>query len=169
MNEQESSGPTSSDALLRARLSECSALLTDAWPITKITVATNLADVELLWRSAEEEMISSPYQTFGWYSAWLATVGAREHCEPVIIVAYDEHDEPIAILPLVKRRLWNGLVLCEFAGGRHSNANFGMFSTSFRSVVTAKAMRQILYKTSRLAGRVRHVFFGQHANLLAWT
>lgn len=99
-------------------------------------------------------MIASPHQTFGWYSAWLATVGARRHHEPVIIVAYDEHDQPIAILPLVKRRAWGGLVLCEFAGGRHSNANFSLFAPSLSGFVDAPTMRWILHETNRQVGRV---------------
>lgn len=147
-------GLVSGDAPSRARQSEPAAPETGRSPIAKITVATNLADVEDLWRRAEVEMTASPYQTFGWYSAWLATVGARRHSEPVIIVAYDEHGHPVAILPLVKRRTWGGLTLCEFAGGRHSNANFGLFAPSFSALVDAPTMRWILHETNRQVGRV---------------
>lgn len=144
----------SGDARSCARLSEPAAPETGSSPIAKITIATNLADVEELWRRAEVEMIASPYQTFGWYSAWLATVGARRHHEPIIVVAYDERGHPIAILPLVKRRAWRGLVLCEFAGGRHSNANFGLFAPSLSGFIDARTMRWILHDTNRQVGRI---------------
>lgn len=98
-------------------------------------------------------MIASPYQSYAWYTAWLATAGAQRREEPVIIVAFDSQDRPIAILPLIKRRTWGGLVVCEFAGGRHSNANLGLFAPPLSGLPDARTMRWVLRETTRRIGQ----------------
>lgn len=123
-------------------------------PIARILIAINPAEIEEIWRGAEEELIVSPYQSYAWYTAWIATAGARRGEEPVIVIAFDCCERPIAILPLIKRRNRGGLVVCEFAGGRHSNANFGLFAPSLSKAVDLQMMRWILHEINRQVGRV---------------
>lgn len=154
MNDGQQQDRISSDGRSRARRSVRGSRKTACSPIASIAIATNPADVEEIWRSAEGELIASPYQSYAWYTAWLATAGARRRQDPVIIVAFDSCDQPIAILPLIKRRSWSGLVICEFAGGRHSNANLGLFAPSLSGFADARTMRWVLRETTRCVGRI---------------
>lgn len=123
-------------------------------PIARVVIATSPTDVVEIWRRAEAEMIASPYQTFDWYSAWLSTAGARRREEPLIVVAYNGHDQLVAVIPLVRRRTWYGLTIGEFAGGRHSNANFGLFAPSISGGINTQTMRRILYEITDRVGRI---------------
>jgi CelD/BcsL family acetyltransferase involved in cellulose biosynthesis len=98
-------------------------------------------------------MIGSPYQRFDWVKAWMDTAGRSTSVggQVMVIVAVDHNERPVALLPLVRKRQ-NGLVLVEFAGGKHSNANHGLASPQF--LQTAGAL--FIHYLERL-GEAEHI------------
>jgi CelD/BcsL family acetyltransferase involved in cellulose biosynthesis len=98
----------------------------------RFSIYSSLSDAEAIWREAETWMIGSPYQRFDWIKAWMDTAGRSPSTDsrPLVIVAFAPNERPIAVLPLV-RRTQNGMVVAEFPGGKHANANVGLASPQF--------------------------------------
>jgi CelD/BcsL family acetyltransferase involved in cellulose biosynthesis len=95
-----------------------------------ITVFRSAEDAESLWRGLESEGSCTPYQRYDWLSAWYATVAMMNRLQTAIVVLRDAHGSPAALLPLVLERQGPALV-ARFAGGKHCNANMGVFRPGF--------------------------------------
>ncbi len=98
-------------------------------PFKTITIERSVTASREPWRHLQALAPVSPYQTAAWTQAWLDTEGRASPLQPLICIARDERDQPVALLPLGLRRA--GLVtVAGFLGGRHSNYNFGLFDPS---------------------------------------
>ena len=75
------------------------------------------------WARLEVVAPASVYQTWRWVQAWLATIGAAQGIQPMIVVAYDVAGQPVMLLALGVRR-FKGFSIARFAGG--GDANFTM-------------------------------------------
>lgn len=94
--------------------------------VRRVAVFRDPAQVSEIWEGLETAAAVSPYQTRGWILPWLETTGRSLGVSPFIVVAFDEHHKPLALLPLGLRR--QGLLnVAGFLGGRDSNFNVGLF------------------------------------------
>ena len=92
----------------------------------RVEICQTLEAARLAWAALTPEAPASPYQSFAFARAWFATIGAAEGATPLIVVARDDADAPVALLPLA--RAWRGpLRLAVFLGGKDANFNLGLF------------------------------------------
>src|SRR5205807_5237103 len=84
------------------------------------------AAVDAAWAELEQIAPISVYQTRRWLRPWCETVGRAAGVEPMLVVARDRQDVPVALLPFGSRR--RGLIrIVDFLGAKDSNANLGLF------------------------------------------
>lgn len=87
----------------------------------KVEVFTCFAEARADWLALARDATISPYQSFGFLSAWQETVGRAEGVTPFLIVARDPAGRPTALLPMgVKDK---GIRIGLFLGGREANFN----------------------------------------------
>jgi len=87
----------------------------------------NLAATRGAWDELHQLSDASPYQSLIWVSAWIEEIGKPHGWTPFIVIVRGEAGEPLFLLPLVERRR-HGLILVEFAGGKHSNLNMPLIA-----------------------------------------
>lgn len=104
--------------------------------IARVDVIRDMADAEAIWRKFESpDFLSTPYQRFELLDAWQRTVGQDEGTSPFIVVAYDEQDQPLLLLPLTAGRE-NGTLVARFIGGKHPTFNMALWRRDFASSAT---------------------------------
>jgi CelD/BcsL family acetyltransferase involved in cellulose biosynthesis len=104
--------------------------------MARVDVIRNMADAEAIWRKFEgSDVLSTPYQRFELLDAWQKTVGQDEGTTPFIVVAFDEHDQPLLLLPLTLGRE-NGALVARFIGGKHPTFNMGLWRRDFAACAT---------------------------------
>ena len=128
----------------------------------EIEVFDDFARAERDWRRLEATCAASPYQTFAFCSAWMATIGATEGATPLIAIARARGGEPIALLPLQRRR-FGPLNVASFQGGRMANYQFGLFREP-----DSWARADVVPLLQRIAGRARVDLFVFAQQPLAW-
>ena len=112
--------------------------------IARVDVLRSMADAEPVWRSLEAvSSLATPYQTFEFLNAWQATVGLDDSVSPFIVVAYDVHNRPVVLLPLVVGRE-NGVRIARFMGGKHPTFNMPVWQAAFASFATASDVAVII-------------------------
>ena len=112
--------------------------------IARVDVLRSMADAEPVWRSMEAvSSLATPYQTFEFLNAWQATVGLDDSVSPFIVVAYDVHNRPVVLLPLVVGRE-NGVRIARFMGGKHPTFNMPVWQAAFASFATASDVAVII-------------------------
>lgn len=85
-----------------------------------VIVHDDLAAVEQDWRRFEETADCTPFQTFGWLSAWHRHIGTLNRVTPAIVVARRGDDIlmllPLAVQPrgLTRRLSFLGQDLCDY-------------------------------------------------------
>ena len=119
--------------------------------IARIDVYDNLEEAEPAWRQLETaNALMTPYQRYEWVTLWHRHVSGVNGMTPLIIVARDNADVPLFILPLMRRRA--GLAtIAGFFGGRHANLNTGLWRHDVASSITADELNAILREVA-----VRH-------------
>src|SRR3954470_12140331 len=104
--------------------------------IARVDVLADFAAAEPVWRALEaREQLSTPYQSFGFQSAWQTHVGTREGLRPYIVVAYDKAERPLMVLPLVVGRE-NGMRVACYPGGKHVTFNMPLLARDFAAAAT---------------------------------
>ncbi|WP_131193813.1 GNAT family N-acetyltransferase [Lichenihabitans psoromatis] len=97
--------------------------------VARVTVFDDPTAAAAEWDALQAIATISPYQTRAFLTAWCETEGRVNATTPMIVVAYDDRDRPIALLPLGRSRvklLW----VARFLGGKHVNYNLGLFEPS---------------------------------------
>lgn len=95
------------------------------------------------WLTLEANGAVGPaFQRYAWQSSWFETLGALKNAHPFILIAY-QLDVPVMVLPFaticnkgVNRLVW--------AGGKHSNFNFGLFSKQITDRLHSEQQRAAL-------------------------
>jgi CelD/BcsL family acetyltransferase involved in cellulose biosynthesis len=95
-------------------------------PYAFVEVASKFEDVRAEWRELYAQAMASPYQSFEFVSNWFDTLGRDQKLEPLIVIARDEDQRPLALLPLALAKR-GPLRMALFLGGRDSNFNLGLF------------------------------------------
>lgn len=86
----------------------------------------DFASVETLWRDFESGADLTPYQRYDFLRLWHQHIGKQQGVIPLIAVAFDEHNEPLCLLPLGKFARGPVAIACYLAG-KHANYNFGIW------------------------------------------
>ncbi len=105
----------------RSALARLSGLSRELSPDITLSIHTSLTDVEDEWRQFEQVAECTPFQTFGWLSAWQRHIGALDHAIVVVAVGRFADGNTAFILPLavdprrfVRRLCWLGQELCDY-------------------------------------------------------
>ena len=97
-----------------------------ARPFARVEAYETLEDARPAWAALADSVSASPYQSFDFARIWFAGLGTASGATPLIVVARDDADTPVALLPLA--RVARGLLrLAAFFGAKDSNFNLGLF------------------------------------------
>jgi CelD/BcsL family acetyltransferase involved in cellulose biosynthesis len=86
--------------------------------------------------------IGPAFQRYAWQSSWFSTLGASKNARPFILIAYQQ-DVPIMILPFATI-CSKGLNRLVWAGGKHSNFNFGLVAKQISDALRSEQFRVLL-------------------------
>jgi len=101
----------------------------------RIKILSDLGAAKRDWLELEgEDGLSTPYQHFAWVSCWYEHLGKAAGVTPYIVVGEDETARPLFLLPLGSERI-GPLTVARFVGGKHSNANMGLWRRDYVSTV----------------------------------
>lgn len=92
-----------------------------------VRVERDFAAVETVWRAAEAELASSPYQIYEFAAAWAATLAHEEGAEPAVAIVRDEAGRVVLVVPFAVTKSY-GLRIAGPAGGKHVNYGHPMFA-----------------------------------------
>lgn len=112
--------------------------------IARVDVIGDFAAAEAVWRALESpEQLSTPYQRFDFQQTWQNHIGAREGLRPSIVVAYDDAQRPLLLLPLVVGRE-NGVRVAGYLGGKHVTFNMPLLARDFAVSATKADLDALL-------------------------
>ncbi len=123
---------------------------------TTIHVFTRFEDARADWLALSQQAAISPYQSFGFLSAWFGAIGPAEGVEPFLVVARDATGAPSVLLPLcISSR---GTVrIATFLGGREANFNLPLLRPDMSH--DGKSMRRLLNEASKHAPSPPDLYF----------
>ncbi len=95
------------------------------------------------WLKVETNGAVGPaFQRYAWQKSWFETLGASKQARPFILIGYQE-DVPVMVLPFAT--IWGkGLNRLVWAGGKHSNFNFGLFARKIADTLRSEHIRVAL-------------------------
>ncbi len=111
--------------------------------IARVDIISDLSEAEPIWRELEARQLATPYQRFDLLAAWQREVGARENAQPFIVTAHDADGRPLVLLPLTIR-IWRGVRVACFMGGKHTNFNMALWDRDFAREATAADLDTLL-------------------------
>lgn len=129
-----------------------------ASPFATIEIFRTPAQAAPAWAKLEAASPATVYQTFGFATAWYATLGRDLGFTPLVVVARDASDAPAALLALAERRMGPAR-LASFAGAKDSNANLPLVRGDLSP--TAADYAGLLGEAGRLAGVDAFALFNQ--------
>lgn len=139
-------------------LAESRSLAGASRPWRSIAIASDLAAIEAEWHALEARALVTPYQAFGWVSAFTATVGAAHGMEFRHAVLRDAAGVAQAILPLVITRR-GGIRFAEFVGGKHANYHMGLYAPDFAASLDEELARTMLTEIGAAIGGLDALVF----------
>ena len=99
--------------------------------IAHVDLISDIAGAEAVWRALEEPgHLFTPYQRFDLLGSWARSVGQREGARPLVVIARDAEQTPLALLPLALRQ-GHGVRTACFMGGKHTTFNMGLWNAEF--------------------------------------
>jgi len=144
----------SAPAPLRSRQSSARPASIDAArAFARCEVLTDMDQARAPWSELEACAIATPYQSFAFLNAWLATIGRARRVTPFIVVARDDSGRVSAVLPFARMRV-GPLHVAEFLGGKDANFNMGLFhpDLSVSAVDVVDLLRRAALGAPRIAG-----------------
>jgi len=113
--------------------------------IARIEIHDTFESAAAIWRAFERaERVATPYQRYDFLATWQRYVGNHLGLRPFIVVAYDEADAAVALLPLVIERAF-GLSIACFPGGKHVTFNMPLWCPDFAGQATTETMQRLLH------------------------
>lgn len=104
--------------------------------IAGIGLCHDFATAEPVWRRLETGgALASPYQHYDFLALWQQHVGCIAGVRPLIVTAWDAAGAPLLLWPLGYRDRGPIRVL-RFLGGKHVNANVGLWDPEFAASAT---------------------------------
>jgi CelD/BcsL family acetyltransferase involved in cellulose biosynthesis len=122
-----------------------------ARPFAQCEVLTDIDEAWAPWAELEACAVATPYQSFAFLKAWLATIGRLRRVTPFILVARDVCGRPSALLPFARVPL-GPLHVAEFLGGKDANFNMGLFRPGL--AIDAVAVTDLLRRAASAAPRI---------------
>ncbi|WP_353185016.1 GNAT family N-acetyltransferase [Bosea sp. (in: a-proteobacteria)] len=129
-----------------------------AAPWASIAVETEIAAIAAEWRGFEARALVTPYQSHGWVSAFVATVGEAHGMEFRYALLRDAGGELCALLPLAITRR-SGIRFAEFIGGKHANYHMGLYAPGFAERLDAGLAARMLFEIGRAIGGLDALVF----------
>ncbi len=111
--------------------------------IARVAIFDTFQSAEAVWRSFEGDRLATPYQRYEFLSIWQRHVGDHLALKPRIVVAYDDADTAVALLPLVIERAYGLSVAC-FPGGKHATFNMPIWRRDFAAHATTETMQALV-------------------------
>jgi CelD/BcsL family acetyltransferase involved in cellulose biosynthesis len=120
--------------------------------IAAIDLLDRLDEAAPVWeRLMADDPVATPFADWQWIAAWQRDVGERAGFEPRIIVARDDHDAPLFLIPFALRRRY-GLTTARYFGATHSHLNMGLWRRDLVGSVTAIQLTAVLADVAERAG-----------------
>ncbi len=120
--------------------------------IAYIDAFTRLEDATPVWeRLSALDSVMTPCSDLDWIAAWQRRVGTTQGLEPLIVVARDEFDAPLLLLPFAVRR-GRHVTVAQYFGGTHSHLNLGVWRRDVAAAITAEQLRSVLGDIARRSG-----------------
>lgn len=105
--------------------------------IAHVDLISDIAEAEADWRALEEPgHLFTPYQRFDLLGSWAQSVGEREGARPLVVIARNGEQTPLALLPLALRQ-GHGVRTACFMGGKHTTFNMGLWNSEFAAQAVA--------------------------------
>jgi CelD/BcsL family acetyltransferase involved in cellulose biosynthesis len=121
--------------------------------IARVDVLHDVREAESVWRSLEQSGHFTPYQRFDVLAVWQNHIGAVEGQQPFIVIAYDDRDQPLLLMPLVTRQQ-HGIRIAQFPGGKHITFNMPLWQRDFAADAGRDDIDALLAGICRHAGEV---------------
>jgi CelD/BcsL family acetyltransferase involved in cellulose biosynthesis len=110
--------------------------------IARVEFLSDLAAAEPIWRALEVSgQFCTPYQRFDLLAAWQRHAG--DGAEPFIVIAVDDEQRPLLVLPLTLQRR-HGVAVARFMGGKHTTFNMGLWDREFALTATTADLDRLL-------------------------
>lgn len=109
----------------------------------RVEIFQSFEDARQYWeRLQDSNNLLTSFQAFSFLESWQQHIGNRNGCEPLIVVVFDKDQTPLALFPFVISSLMRLRVL-EFAGGKHTTFNMGIWQRRFAANATLATLREI--------------------------
>lgn len=129
-----------------------------------VTVHSDPAAIEQIWRALEARAAIAVYQRYDWVLPWCRHAAPSLGVEPLIVLG-SRRGRPAFILPLGRRRCRTGREV-SWLGCSHVNIAMGLFDPDFASALDADFVRGMF---DRVAAAVAPVdFFTLHNQPAEW-
>ncbi len=99
-------------------------------------------------RLSRANSIVAPFANPEWCRSWYHSVGEKQGLRPLIVVARDEFDAPLLLLPFARRR-GRHLTLAQYFGGNHAHLNMGIWRRDVAAMITSERLRSVLDEVAR--------------------
>lgn len=127
-----------------------------AW--ASITIESEIAALEEIWRAFEATALVTPYQAYDWMRPFVDTVGAAQGMAFRYALLRDAEGAMLALLPLVITGR-SGARFAELIGGKHSNYHMGLYAPAFAAGLDAARTTQMLTEIGAAIGGLDALIF----------
>lgn len=127
-----------------------------AW--ASITVESDIATLQDVWRAFEATALVTPYQAYDWMRPFVETVGAAQGMRFRYALLRDAEGALLALLPLVVTRR-SGARFAELIGGKHSNYHMGLYAPAFAAGLDAALTARMLSEIGAAIGGLDALIF----------
>lgn len=103
-----------------------------------LTVHSDVAAIEHVWRTLENVSPASIYQRFKWILAWCEHAAPALGIEPAVVIGH-RGDQPVFLLPLGRQHRRLGIEVA-WLGCSHSNIGMGLFEPGFLNSLGSNAI-----------------------------
>ncbi|MBR0755632.1 GNAT family N-acetyltransferase [Bradyrhizobium jicamae] len=111
--------------------------------IASVDIVHDVAVAESVWRSLETPDQCTPYQRFDLLAAWQRHVGKRAGLLPFLVIARDDDNRPLGLLPLALQTTI-GVRCATFMGGAHATFNMGLWDREFAASATGADLHALM-------------------------
>ncbi|MBI1867425.1 MAG: GNAT family N-acetyltransferase [Methylocystis sp.] len=121
-----------------------------------VSVFSRFEDARDDWLELFALAPASAYQGYDFTRAWFETLGKDQKLEPMLVVARDANQRPLALLPLAQAQ-WGPLRIALFLCGKESNFNLALVRPG--AVFDDAAIRRLLTEAANAAPRRPDLFY----------
>jgi CelD/BcsL family acetyltransferase involved in cellulose biosynthesis len=120
-------------------------------PWASIAIETEISALAEEWRAFETTALATPYQSHGWVSAFVETIGAAHGMVFRYALLRDGAGALLALLPLAVTGR-GGFRFAEFIGGKHANYHMGLYAPAFAAALDTQLTERMLSEIGAAIG-----------------